>query len=54
MLVENCSSKYIIVHNIGLSIDWSKKNKSDVDVLISAGISPRPHKKLTSNQNFMR
>lgn len=39
---------------IGLSIDWSKKNESDVDVLISAGISPRPHKKLTSHQSLMR
>ncbi|XP_026816588.1 ral GTPase-activating protein subunit alpha-1 isoform X1 [Rhopalosiphum maidis] len=38
----------------GLSIDWSKKNGTDVDVLISAGISPRPHKKLTSHQSLMR
>ncbi|VVC33952.1 Hypothetical protein CINCED_3A022064 [Cinara cedri] len=50
VLIDSCQNRNVK----GLPIDWSKKNGTDVDVLISAGISPRPHKKLTSHQNLMR
>ncbi|XP_050530859.1 ral GTPase-activating protein subunit alpha-1 isoform X4 [Daktulosphaira vitifoliae] len=50
---SNLASALIDSHRSRSVKDWSIKNGINMDVIISAGISPRPHKKLTSYQNHM-